>query len=265
MKLVLSEYKSDYSNYIFPYAIWAFPEENETPADMFARGFLPASLQLKRFYMCRQVRVKLHDFSHSSENRRILRKCQHISSRLLPREEFEFTNDWRDFCKNYADIKFGKDVMSFQRLDALFAARIVSHVLIFKDENEDKDVGLVTLYREGQHVVFYYYSFYNLNYYRINLGMFMMTTAVDFFAESGVKYLYLGSCYSRNALYKTQFSGAEFYNGFRWSDNLKELKYLIHRDGSAVNKHLLESDTFREQYYNGDLNDIVAKYGLSVI
>jgi arginyl-tRNA--protein-N-Asp/Glu arginylyltransferase len=265
MKILLSEYKSDYSNYIFPYAVWAFPEGNERPSDLFARGFLPASLQLKRFYLCRQVRVKLDEFKQSSENRRIFRKCEHIRYRLVERNEFEFTSEWRDFCKNYADIKFGKDVMSYQRLDALFGSKIVSHLLIYEDEREGKDVGLVTLYREGNKLAFYYYAFYNLNYYRINLGMFMMTSAVDCFAESGVAYLYLGSCYSRNALYKTQFSGAEFYNGFRWSENLKELKYIIHRDSAVVNKHLLESDNFREQYYEGDLNEIVKEYGLKVV
>ena len=265
MKLLFSEYKSDYGNYIFPYAIWAFPEAEETPADLFARGFLPASLQLRRFYLCRQIRVRLGDFRQSSENRRIFNKCSHIHYRLIPRAEFEFTDEWRDFCKNYADIKFGKDVMSFQRLDALFGSRIVSHLLIFADAHAGKDVGLVTLYREGRELAYYYYAFYNLNYYRINLGMFMMTSAVDFFAESAIEYLYLGSCYSRNALYKTQFNGAEFFNGFKWSDNLKELKYLIHRDGGAVNKHLIETDAYREQYYNGDLDQIVAQWAIKVL
>ena len=32
MKIVFSEYKSDYDNYIFPYAIWAFPEADDYPA-----------------------------------------------------------------------------------------------------------------------------------------------------------------------------------------------------------------------------------------
>ena len=182
MKILLSEYKSDYSNYIFPYAVWAFPEGDETAADMFARGFLPASLQLKRFYLCRQVRVNLAAFQHSSENRRIFRKCQNIKYSLLPREQFEYSPEWRHFCKNYADIKFGKDVMSYQRLDSLFSAKIVSHVLLFTDDQTGNDVGLVTLYRQDNELAFYYYAFYDLNYYNINLGMFMMTSAVDLFS-----------------------------------------------------------------------------------
>ena len=256
MKLLFSEYKSDYTHYIFPYAIWAIPESDETPGMIFDRGFLPASREFERFYMCRQVRVKLSDFEPSSENRRIFRKCEGIGFKLMPRSEFEYNSEWREFCKHYADIKFGKDVMTYERLDALFAASIISHVLIYTDKKTHRDIGMATLYLEEKTMAYYYYSFYDLNYYERNLGMFMMTSAVDYFAQQKYDYMYLGSCYSRNALYKTQFSGAEFFNGFHWADNLQELKYLIKRDKGPVTQHLLETDEYGEQFYAGSLKTI---------
>jgi len=81
----------------------------------------------------------------------------------------------------------------------------------------------------------------------------MMTSAVELFAGRGVKFLYLGTCYSQTALYKTQFAGAEFFNGFRWSDDLDELKFIIKRDKKELTQHLLETDEFREKFYNGNL------------
>jgi hypothetical protein len=83
--------------------------------------------------------------------------------------------------------------------------------------------------------------------------MFMMTSAVAFFKERGFRHLHLGSCYSHNALYKTQFAGAQFFNGVRWSEDLEELKYLIRRDSSEVSQHLLESEEYRNLFYGGDL------------
>ena len=62
-----SEQNSDYEHYQFPYAIWAVPEEGETPADIFDAGFLPSSRDLDRFYLCRQVRVNLQKFKPSSK------------------------------------------------------------------------------------------------------------------------------------------------------------------------------------------------------
>jgi hypothetical protein len=133
MKLLFSEAKSDYGNYIFPYAIWAFPENDETPSDILGRGFLPSSYALDRFYMCRHIRVALPEFSPSSENRRILRKGEGIEARIVPRAGFDFTDRRREFCKTYADAKFKPAGISLERLDALLASRIVTHILIFTD------------------------------------------------------------------------------------------------------------------------------------
>ena len=264
MKLLFSEQNSDYENYQFPYAIWALPETGETPADIFDAGFLPSSRDLDRFYLCRQVRVNLAKFKPSSENRRILRKGKGIGVELVAREKFDYTPERRQFFKTYADIKFGKDVMSFERLDALFAAPIISHLLVFTDAATGKEVGVATLYLEGKSLAFYYYAFYDLNYYARNLGMFMMTSAVALFAEHGKRHFYLGTCYSDAALYKTQFAGAEFFNGFRWSSDLKELKYILRRDHKDLRQHLLETEEYRKEFYGGEFIKITAGSAFSV-
>ena len=256
MKLLFSEQNSDYEHYQFPYAIWAVPEEGETPAEIFDAGFLPSSRNLDRFYLCRQVRVDLKRFKPSSENRRIIRKGKGIEIELVPREEYNYTDERRKFFKTYADIKFGKDVMTFERLDGLFSSSIISHLLVFIDSATNREVGVATLYLEGKSLAFYYYAFYDLNYYGRNLGMFMMTSAVELFADSGVKFLYLGTCYSQTALYKTQFAGAEFFNGFRWSSDMDELKFIIKRDKKELTQHLLETGEYRGKFYDDNLGKI---------
>lgn len=264
MRLLFSEYKSDYSNYIFPYAIWAFPEDHETPAMIFAQGFLPSTHKLDRFYMCRHIRINLKKFSRSSENRRIFRKCEGLKFELIPRPQFDYSEHWRQFCKEYADIKFGKDIMTYQRLDSVVNSRSVSHILLFTDSETNKEVGLVALYLEKGTFAFYYYAFYDIHYRSRNLGMFMMTAAVDYFAQIKYDYIYLGTCYSRNALYKTQFSGCEFFNGFQWSTNLKELKYLIQREKSTITQHLLETEEYQEEFYKGNLQKIIQENAITV-
>lgn len=252
MKLLFSEQNSDYDHYQFPYAIWAIPETGETPSDIFNAGFLPSSRNLDRFYLCRQVRVNLEKFKPSSENRRILRKGEGIDVKLVARDKYDYTPERRQFFKTYADIKFGKDVMTFERLDGLFGSPIISHLLVFIDVRTGAEVGAATVYLEGKELAFYYYAFYDLNYYARNLGMFMMTSAAALFAERGLKHLYLGTCYSQNALYKTQFAGSQFFNGFRWSDNMDELKFIIRRDKKGLSQHLLETEEYRKEFYDSD-------------
>lgn len=262
MRLLFSEAKSDYENYIFPYAIWAFPEGGEMPFQFFSHGFLPSSPNLDRFYLCRSVRVALADFTPTSENRRILRRCAGIEARLLPRGEFRYDDEWRSFCKEYADIRFGRDVMTFERLDRLFGSAITSHVLLYRDLRTGRDVGVVTLYYAPPEMAYYYYAFYDLTYYRRNLGMYMMTAAVQRFHEAGLRHLYLGSCYTRNALYKTQFRGAEFFTGFRWSRDLRELKYLIERDQRPLSRHLLETEGYLQRFYGMSAEELARDCGL---
>jgi hypothetical protein len=123
---------------------------------------------------------------------------------------------------------------------------------------------VATLYLEGKALAFYYYAFYDLNYYARNLGMFMMTSAAALFAEHGKKHLYLGTCYSDSALYKTQFAGAEFFNGFRWSDNLKELKFILNRDQKDLRQHLLETEEYRVLFHQGKLEKLSEAGGFKV-
>jgi hypothetical protein len=148
--------------------------------------------------------------------------------------------------------------MSFERLDLLFEGAITSHLLLFTDTQTGREIGTATLFLESSHMAYYYFAFYDLNYYSRNLGMFMMTFAVNHFAELGFHYMYLGSCYLENALYKTQFAGAQFFNGVRWSDDLKELKYLIQRGKLEQKDHLLESEEYRNLFYKEELADIGA-------
>lgn len=258
MKLLFSEAQPDYRHYIFPYAIWGFPEPGETPADLFHQGFLPSSRDLDRFYLCRQVRVDLRQYRASSENRRILRKGEGISPSLVARADFDYTPERRAFYKAYADARFGAEVMPFDRLDALFGAKITSHVLLFTDDRSGREVGAVTLYFQPGAMAYYYYSFYDLNYASRNLGMFLMTCAVSFFAERAVPFLYLGSCYAENALYKTQFAGAEFFNGVKWSQNLTELKHLVRRGREPQAQHLLESEEYRQAFLEKGLPELAA-------
>lgn len=259
MKLLFSEGTPDYKNYIFPYVVWAFAEEGEDISKIFDAGFLPSSRLLKRFYMARQVRVSLKDFKTSSENRRVLRKCEEIYFELVERKNFAYTEERRRSFKEYADQKFGKDVMNYDRLDELFNSPLVTHVLQFTLPS-GKDAGSVALFLYREHLAFYYYAFYDLSYFERNLGIYMMTCATNFFSAQGYSHLYLGTCYSERALYKTQFAGAEFFNGFGWSRNIDELKFILRRD--TIPKHLLEDPQFIEKFYPEGIDQNAAKFGI---
>lgn len=250
MKTIYSESSPDYSNYIFPYVIWGLPDEGECPSEIFNKGFLPSLPDLSRYYMCRNIRIHLDNFSPSSENRRILRKGTGVTFELVERENFDFTAEKCSFFLEYTEKKFGQGVMSEERLNNLFSNPAVSHILVFKEGS--KEVGYVLMYIMPNKMAYYYYAFYDLENTNHSLGLFMMTSAIQLIKESGCQHIYLGSVYYKGALYKTNFSGLEFWNGFEWSQDLKQLKFLVERGNKTQTEHLLESKEFIQTYYSGN-------------
>lgn len=230
MKLLFSETNPDYARYQYPYVVWGVPEPGETPADLFAAGFMPASPNLDRFTLARHLRVPLRSFQPDTENRRILRKGAGIEAQLLPRADFEYSRDRRERWLAFAEERFGPGVMPPARLDALLASPAITHLLRFTDAATRQEMGTALLYLELPRMAFYYYAFYDLADRARSLGIFMMTHAVARFAELGCDHLYLGTCYSQRACYKRQFAGVECFDGLGWTADPGELDHLLTRD-----------------------------------
>ncbi len=244
MKLLFSEAVPDPVNYVYPYAVWAFLEEGETPATAFQAGFLPSSPQLDRFYLVRNVRVPLAGWEATSENRRILRKLSGIDSELVPRSQWQEKPGDRERWQAWADNSFGPGVMSRARLDRLMESPVISHLLRFIEIGSGRELAVALMYLEPPSVAYYYYAFYDLAPEWRHLGMGLMTRAVELMSRDGYQHLYVGTCYTEAALYKTQFDSVEFFNGLRWSANLQELKHLVRVP--LQGRHRLETPEFLE-------------------
>lgn len=180
------------------------------------------------------------------------------------------------FCLAYADATFGEGVMTRKRLEYLFHRSIVSHVLSFTSPKAEL-LGLALLFIDSGTIYYYsaegfaFVAFYDMRYRSNNLGMYMMTWCIPYFPvmeriqmfkQKACAYVYLGTCYSEKALYKTQFAGFEFHNGFRWSDDVKELKYLVRTQATPTEGHLLERQAYVDEFYSGE--DSILAHALPV-
>lgn len=254
MKLLFSETTPDYAHYLYPYVVWAFLEPAETPADAFHAGFLPANPALDRFYLVRQVRLPLTDWKPNSENRRLLRKSSHLTAQLFSKADFPDTPERRTGWLAYAEQRFGPGIMPPERLQRLMDGPVISHLLHFTDP-AGTEIGTVLLHLQAPRVAYYYYAFLNLDSSGPNPGMLLMTRAAEWFAQAGFHHLYLGTCVTPRARYKLQFDGMEFFNGFRWSTNLAELRHLL--DHPIPGRHRLDTPDFLD-FQPGPLPDLAA-------
>lgn len=265
MKLFFSEFKADYSKYHFPYQVWLLKEEGDEVEKIYENGFLPIRSLLDVYYLSRNIRVDLDKFEVSSENRRILKKTTDFEFDLIPLSEFVYTPEIQKFCKNYAEQKLGKGLFPTAAIKSIFTNKIFNYVFVFKEIVLQRLIGYAVCFI-SRNFLQYAHAFYDLAYLPENLGARMMLEAILWAKRSHKKYAYLGTCYEPGALYKTEFKGVEFFNGFRWSENLEELKELVKEEqrGAEEKDYLLERKEFLQRFYEGDLPRILSTYGVRV-
>jgi arginyl-tRNA--protein-N-Asp/Glu arginylyltransferase len=65
----------------------------------------------------------------------------------------------------------------------------------------------------------------------IPIGKWLMWKCIHIAKESGKKYIYLGNGYLEKSLYKIRdFKAVEYYDGNKWSTQIKELQRLCNAD-----------------------------------
>ncbi len=205
--------------------------EGEPLAHVYAEGYLPysgAKNSTDIFYSGRSARVVLPKFELTSENRRIAKRFDGtFDIERIPFAEFVPDDHFWDLSLTYFAQKHGANAMPRPRIEALFAYGIITTVVTYTLngvieayvlEVEDGDMG------------HYWYSFYNIEYARQSLGMWLMLDCIRAAKERGLTYYYLGTVYGEHALYKTNFEPLQWWDGSKWSDDLKLLREVSRSD-----------------------------------
>lgn len=231
MKIEKNEYKQNYSAYEFGYQIWAIPEKNDLIDSIYEKGFLPYSglhYSTPRYYECRSARVRLDDFNLTSENRRILKKFDNtFSVQTFSGKEALQKNEFISCALSYFKQRHGDNIMTKERLHTI--CNYSKNVQIRVYSYQQKPVAYV-VEQVGKKSAHYWFSFYDLSFAFQSFGMWLMTDYVQFLKNEGFTYAYLGTVYGARALYKTNFSSIEFWNGINWDQDIKKLKTLARHE-----------------------------------
>ena len=180
-------------------------------------------------YMARSVRVDLKRFTLSSENRRVQKKCTlAISKRIIPIEQFDINDEvFVEFCVRYFTERFGAGVMTTERLATVLAAGFISHVVEYMHTGTVCGYILLVKHADMQH---YWFSFYDPVYYEYSLGLWLMIETITSAQKAGATHLYLGTAYGEKALYKTNFTALEYWDGSTWVSDTTQLRRLLRSD-----------------------------------
>ena len=208
--------------------------DNKTISDFSAKnitnaynmGFVFTRLGKGKMTQTRSVSINLDKFELSSENRRVMRKTEGVQLNIitLPHPDY----DWHihKLGVDFYTKKFGEKTFSANKIKELLTSPDSNFNLLFKYQENNLPLGYCICYQNNE-LVHYGYPFYDLGININNLGIGMMTKAILWAKEVGKKYIYLGSAQNPAAIYKTQFTGFEWFDGNNWQTDIKKLKNIL--------------------------------------
>jgi len=255
MKLFFAEINHHYQKYLFPYQVLLLGEKDDCLADIYQMGFMPFRHRKNLFYLSRSSRCRLEDFSLSSENRRIEKKTAHLAIKTYSTDGFQYTPRVQKYCKIWAKQRSWP--IATKSIRHIFNDHFFNQVWVWKDK--DEVVGYQVIFKNDNisHVA---HVFYNADKEK-DLGMRMLLEAVKTAKKEGLEFVYLGTCYGKTGYYKRALAGFEFFNGFSWSSDLAELKFL---NGNNRQDYLLRNKKYLKEFWPKGLGRILAQKGIKL-
>ena len=236
MKFLFSENSIDYKNYKFGYSVNLIIDNNDSIENTYCNGFLPYTGNLndncETYYLARSIRVDLKDYERLSENKRIIKnvnKKYNIKLKSFDKSEFNHDNIFFKYCIDFSKERFSNEILTNDRLSLIISRKNYNKIYVFSIS--EIDIGYVLAY-ENDNIIHYWFSFYDTKFLsEFPLGKFMMEHIVYYAKKNGKKYIFLGTCYGKKALYKVRdFKGIEFFDGNNWIKDIKNLKKLCKSD-----------------------------------
>ena len=206
------------------------PNADETRIDeLYNLGYVATRVDKGIFNKTRSFRIKLAEFELSSENRRVLRKNEHVALEVhsLPYEQYHWSI--HKLAKDFYTTKFGEDTFSANKAKELMTDVTRSNfnrLFVYRDSRNDRAIGYAICLQTTS-LLHYSYPFYAQKDNTSNLGMGMMVKAVEHAKNKGLQYAYLGSLQRPSDTYKLQFNGMEWFDGHTWRSDLEPLKELL--------------------------------------
>lgn len=204
--------------------------------EMYEKGYVFTRIGKGVMHQTRSVRIDLNGFELTSENRRILKKVSDISVEPFPIPYKEYDWSIAKLAKDFYTARFGhgiKSIMGAAKIKEMLTDPEKSnfnYLLIYNQVHEKtheaKDLGYTISYMNDD-LLHYCYPFYELDKSPKDMGLGMMTMAIQFAKEKGLRYVYLGSLQRPSDTYKLQFEGLEWFDGTKWRVDIEEVKKLL--------------------------------------
>ncbi len=240
MKLLYREFPSvDYSQYHFPYCIYAIRESGDSYHELYRQGFLPYSNDLDEvqeiYYLARSVRMNLGEHRFHFKQNNVLNKFKSayadegLQFILRPKSGLLHDEKFHDWCLCNARNHF----LSAERLHYILSRPYLTDIL--EISHQGRLLAYLLPVHENRHFVHVWFSFYDLRQQQGDFGKWILLKTINWYQQQGISWFYIGTCYAQGALYKLTLSNAtQYFDGASWRDDVSLLKKKLLSEDQAV-------------------------------
>ncbi len=257
MRVFHSELVVNPELYSFGYSTYAYFETGDDLADCYRQGFLPfvgvRNEKAPMLYMARGSRVRVKEFTESSEHRRVDRRVNErflggIEVRTHEKALFDQIDDLKNFLLTYFRSRFGSAAMPSDRLDAILASPLLTQIVEYR--SRDKIIAY-TLETHGSNFFHVWYISYAPEFEGSNLGAYLFLSLVQRARAAKKDFAYLGVTCGMHMHLKTYFQPLEYWDGREWVHDLKseKLKRLLATDSTRLIAFTDSWRDSRDAYY----------------
>jgi len=187
-------------------------QNNQSIEDNYQAGLLPQRNHKNYWYSDSSCRSNLQNFNLSSENRRILKKTQDFSYKLISAKDFKYDIQTQ---KNISDwVKQLSWDFPTNSIKNIFTDHIFNYVYLWKDQN-DRIIAYSICYFSDfiSHIG---YVFYHPKFDHGNLPIrLVLQTIIDSHSQK-LKYCYLGRFSPETGYYKRNMPSFEYFKDNQW-------------------------------------------------
>ena len=230
MKLLFKENENiNYAQYEFPYCVYAVLEKGDEYRNLYEQGFLPYSNDLKIqdeiFYLARSIRIDLQNHQWKFKQNNVFNKFRPtypentLTFELKDKAALIDNKAFRTWCLQNAKNRF----LSDERLNYILSRPYLKQVLVISSGK--KVLAYLFVISQNKDFVHVWFSFYDLQFSGHDFGKWIILNSIAWAKTQGFSWFYIGTCYSKNALYKlTLSSQTQYFSGNEWNENISDLK-----------------------------------------
>jgi len=186
-------------------------ESNESSIDALKQGWIPWK---GKWYNERSTRIDLNKYFPSKTTRKISKKIITQIGNLSTKKE-EYLELYEKYCE-YHRFKRDIDLLSFKDCSVI--------------EYWNGNLIGISLYKVFENQFVAYQFIWDYVEPKLSLGTVAQMYECETARAYGCEYVYLLGGYEKCCLYKSNYSGFEFWTGEKWSTDIELYNSLIERD-----------------------------------